>query len=149
MSDWNSDDKKKLGSEDDPYHEGDRYKIRGDDDLEGSFYLVQGEEEDDGAFHISRQVYVGDDPFKHGLKNEGAEYYEYECGSYCTQDGCMGHVTNIPLSIRVNGITFWVEGVEGGDFPSSLQSKEEIEHVRKVVRALEELIKKRGKDIIK
>lgn len=46
------------------------------------------------------------------------EYHEYECGRPCTQDGCPGHTTDMPIGFTFSGATFYVAGAEGGDFPS-------------------------------
>jgi len=45
------------------------------------------------------------------------EYFEYECGHPCTPNGCMGHTTNIPVGIEIDGVWFYVQGYEGGDYP--------------------------------
>jgi len=79
------------------------------------------------------QEIADNDPDK-GLTCEILEYYEYECGSYCAgseERGCPGHMTDIPISIEINGVEFRV----GDDFPSS---KEETQHVVKVINALRE-----------
>lgn len=65
------------------------------------------------------------------------EYYEYDCGSPCTPNGCCGHSTNIPVSFTVGGVTFHVDGAQSGDFPDE---KENVNRVRAVVKALGALI---------
>jgi len=52
---------------------------------------------------------------------EGFEvfYYEYDCWTACTPNGCPGHVSEQPIGFWLDGISFYVEGSEGGDFPSS------------------------------
>jgi len=42
---------------------------------------------------------------------------EYDCGKPCTQDGCPGHEGH-PIGFWLDGISFYVEGAEAGDFPS-------------------------------
>jgi len=61
-----------------------------------------------------------------------AEFYEYDCGSPCTENGCLGHETNVPMSIEFKGVLFHVDGAEGGDFPSS-----DSEHVQRVIDAVD------------
>lgn len=73
------------------------------------------------------------------LSNFDVDYYDHDCGSPCTPNGCFGHETDIPLSFTVGGVTFHVDGAERGDFPDE---KENVELVCKVVKALGELIKK-------
>jgi len=48
----------------------------------------------------------------------GVEFHEYECGSYCNENGCPGHVTDLPIGFTFSGAQFYVAGAEGGDFPS-------------------------------
>jgi len=59
------------------------------------------------------------------------DYWEYDCGYPCTPNGCPGHITDIPVSIIIDGVTFYVEGYEGGDFPP--RDPEKIEKIIKVV----------------
>lgn len=66
---------------------------------------------------------------------DDVETYEYECASYCSPNGCMGHTTDIPVSITLDGISFVVDGYEGGDYPSSYD-KAKIEEVKNVVERL-------------
>lgn len=46
------------------------------------------------------------------------ECYEYECGSYCSPNGCHGHVTDFPVGFTYKGFHFTVEGYLEGDFPN-------------------------------
>lgn len=66
------------------------------------------------------------------------EYYEYECGNYCSVDGCKGHVTNIPVGVEIEGVMFYVDGYQGGDFPGEGKS---ITKVQKAVAYLKSLEK--------
>ena len=70
------------------------------------------------------------------------EYYEYECGKPCSPSGCTGHVSEQPVGVTINGVTFWVDGYEGGDFPSP--ERRENEEVRRVVLDLEQLCRAGG-----
>jgi len=60
------------------------------------------------------------------------EVYEYDCGKPCTENGCPGHETDIPMSIEFLGATFHVDGAERGDFPTGASK----EHVRIVGEAV-------------
>jgi hypothetical protein len=71
--------------------------------------------------------------------NFDVEYYEYDCGWPCTVNGCPGHITDIPVSIIIDGIRFEVEGAEGGDFPGS--DIEKVKQVKAVVSELYEAVK--------
>lgn len=64
------------------------------------------------------------------------DYYEYECGNNCSVNGCDGHVTDIPISITLDGITFYVSGYPEGDFPNS-----NSDAVKSVVEKLKTLLK--------
>lgn len=66
------------------------------------------------------------------------EYFEYDCAGYCTTNGCGGHMTDIPIGIIIDGVTFFVEGYEGGSFPGN--DIEEIDKVISVVNQLKEII---------
>ncbi len=67
------------------------------------------------------------------------EYHEYDCGSPCTPDGCMGHTTDIPVGIEIDGVWLWVDGYWGGDYPGD---GKKIADVQKVINKLIELDKK-------
>lgn len=71
------------------------------------------------------------------LADFDVEYYDYDCGSPCTPNGCCGHSTDIPLSFTVGGVTFHVDGAQSGDFPDE---KENVNRVCAVVKALGALI---------
>ena len=45
------------------------------------------------------------------------EFYEYECGSYCSPNGCPGHMTTFPVGFFYKGFVFYVAGYNEGDFP--------------------------------
>jgi hypothetical protein len=62
------------------------------------------------------------------------EFYEYDCGSPCTENGCMGHVTDIPVSIEIDNVSFEVSGYWGGDYP---REKATIAEVKSVIARLE------------
>lgn len=64
----------------------------------------------------------------------GVETYEYECSNPCTENGCTGHDTDVPISITLDGVTFVVEGYEAGDYP---RSKAHVDEVKNVVERLE------------
>jgi hypothetical protein len=63
---------------------------------------------------------------------EDIDYYEYDCGSPCTTNGCPGHGTDIPIGLLIAGVWFWAD--EG-----FLADKEQIERVRKAVEELDKL----------
>lgn len=65
------------------------------------------------------------------IRIEDIEYYEYDCGNPCTEDGCMGHSTDVPVSFTINGVRVDVNGYLGGDFPGD--NKEEIRMVKEFV----------------
>lgn len=65
------------------------------------------------------------------------EYFETDCGSPCTPNGCMGHDTDIPVSITIDGISFDIENSIGGDFPNE---SSDIDKVKEVVNKLHQLI---------
>lgn len=71
------------------------------------------------------------------LADFSVEYYDCDCGSPCTPNGCCGHSTGIPMSFTVGGVTFHVDGAQSGDFPDN---DENVKRVRAVVKALGELI---------
>ena len=68
------------------------------------------------------------------------EYYEYECGSYCSPDGCCGHVTTFPVGFFYKGFMFYVDGYKEGDFPQD--NKQENADYQKafheIIEALED-----------
>jgi len=67
------------------------------------------------------------------------EYYDYDCGSPCTPNGCPGHSTTVPIAFSLGGVTFHVDGAEAGDFPSSSGSNE-VNRVVAVVNAIAALV---------
>jgi len=69
------------------------------------------------------------------MKITDVEYYEYECGSYCSPSGCHGHETDIPVAFEINGVRFVVEGYDGGDYPNS-DTDDTVKRVKEVVAAL-------------
>jgi len=73
------------------------------------------------------------------MKKIDVEYYEYDCGKPCTVDGCMGHETDIPVSITINGVRLVVEGADEGDFPS--KNKEYNERVKYVIEFMAKFFK--------
>ncbi len=78
------------------------------------------------------------------LSDFDVEYYDYDCGYPCTPNGCFGHLTDIPVSFSVGGVTFHVDGAEGGDFPDN---KTNIELVIAVVKELGDLIAKTNEQV--
>jgi len=69
------------------------------------------------------------------------EYYEYECGCACSPVGCVGHETDIPVAIILNGTRFFVDGYEAGDWPGSF-TDEEVEGVKRDVKELVDKLRK-------
>lgn len=67
------------------------------------------------------------------------EYYEYDCTGYCTPNGCKGHITNIPVGISIDGVMFYVEGYEGGDYPIQ-GDDEKIKVIEQIIEKLTKLI---------
>lgn len=67
------------------------------------------------------------------------EYYEYDCGRPCTVDGCLGHVTDIPISITIDDVTFCIEDADD-NFAG--YTKEQFEHVKTVVNKLYDITKR-------
>lgn len=65
------------------------------------------------------------------IKIDSIEFYEYECGFPCTPDGCKGHVTDIPISITINGVRLVVEGAD-----RRLSRRNEV---KKLIKELEKL----------
>lgn len=63
------------------------------------------------------------------------EYYEYDCWKPCTPNGCMGHITDVPVTIWIDDVAFCVMGSEGGDFPGG----EDKDGIKRVQRAVEHL----------
>lgn len=76
---------------------------------------------------------AGETNFGSPLKGIDVEFYEYECGSNCTVNGCVGHDTDIPVGFALGGIYFEVSGAASGDFPSD---KATISQVKLVVEEL-------------
>lgn len=74
----------------------------------------------------------------------GVEYYEYECSNYCTPDGCIGHDTDLPIGVELDGIMLYLEGYEAGDYPYPL--KEDNLHVKKVIDKLVKLWNNQDKE---
>lgn len=70
-------------------------------------------------------------------KGFGIEFNEYECGSYCNENGCPGHTSDLPVGFWLDGALFYVAGHEGGDFPDG--SEVHHEKVRKAVGRIEML----------
>lgn len=54
------------------------------------------------------------------------EYHEYDCGIPCTTDGCIGHETDIPESLVIEGFVFQII-----DMPTG---KHELECLKKSVK---------------
>jgi hypothetical protein len=71
------------------------------------------------------------------------ECYEYECGSYCSPDGCHGHVTDAPTHIMIDNVCFVVDGFDGGDYP---MFKAEVEEVKSVIKRLQLALEKLKND---
>lgn len=67
-------------------------------------------------------------------------YYEYDCWKPCTPNGCCGHVSTQSIGFWLDGISFYVEGAEGGDFPSSNKKRNDkvIEVIEKIAKAFQE-----------
>jgi len=78
------------------------------------------------------------------MEIDDIEYYEYDCPEYCTPDGCKGHTTDIPVGIMINGIMFYVEGYESGDYPNR-GDDEKIKKVQAVIEELKKLEKENSK----
>lgn len=93
-------------------------------------------------FHTIEQAEMKEEPEPDFSGEEGFEviYHEYDCGRPCTENGCPGHETTMPVGFWLDGITFWVEGAEGGDFPSGHRSVND--QVAKVIEKLTSLLKK-------
>jgi hypothetical protein len=80
---------------------------------------------------------------------------EYDCGKPCTPDGCPGHEGH-PIGFWLDGISFYVEGAEAGDFPSGHATTnrrvrevlgklaEALEPVEMTVRDLDTELKEQG-----
>lgn len=66
------------------------------------------------------------------------EYYEYDCGHPCTEDGCPGHITDMPVSITVDGVRLSVDGADAGDFPSDDRAHNQT--VREVMEKMAALL---------
>lgn len=83
----------------------------------------------------SAEAEPSEPPFdgKVDLSQVEVDYYDYDCGSPCTPHGCPGHLTDIPVSITISGVTFHVDGSERGDFPSGAAG---VARVQAVVEAL-------------
>jgi hypothetical protein len=45
-------------------------------------------------------------------------YPEYDCGRPCTPNGCPGHEGTQPVGFYLDGVSFYVDGYQAGDFPS-------------------------------
>ncbi len=73
--------------------------------------------------------------------NEGFEvlYDEYDCGHACTENGCPGHESSQPIGFWLDGITFYIEGYERGDFPGRLAVNTQV---HAVVTKLEKMLEK-------
>lgn len=41
------------------------------------------------------------------MKIEVEEYHEYDCGSPCTETGCPGHTTDVPISISIGDVVLY------------------------------------------
>jgi hypothetical protein len=67
----------------------------------------------------------------------GVELHEYECGSPCTENGCLGHDTGVPFAITLDNVRFVVEGYEAGDYPAD---KAFVAEVQNVVARLEKAL---------
>lgn len=66
------------------------------------------------------------------------EYYDYDCGCACTPEGCTGHITDIPIGIIVDGVTFYVEGYETGDLP--VTDPDHVDKIKAVVKKLSDIL---------
>lgn len=73
-------------------------------------------------------------PDRIDLSDNALEYLEYDCFYPCTPDGCLGHVTDLPVGFSIAGVDFEVRGYANGDFPSS--DAEENNHVEAVIKRL-------------
>lgn len=67
------------------------------------------------------------------------EYYEYECTG-CTGNGCIGHTTDEPIAIILDGVCFYVDGYYEGNYPSPKNRPDEIKEVKKVVANLQTIV---------
>jgi hypothetical protein len=72
-------------------------------------------------------------------------YHEYDCWTPCTQNGCPGHLTDIPIGIDIEGVSFYVDGYQLGDYPMSLH-QEKIAKVKQVVTLILETLAGGGGD---
>jgi len=73
---------------------------------------------------------------KKPLQLDLVEYYEYDCWTTCTPNGCPGHETDIPVGLDIGGVSFYVSGYQIGDYPVSY-AQEEIERVKQAVERLQ------------
>jgi len=65
------------------------------------------------------------------------EYFEYECGHPCTENGCTGHSTDIPVGVEIDGVWFYVQGYEGGDFPGDGKMIKSVQRAVARLKAME------------
>ena len=61
-------------------------------------------------------------------------FYVQSCGK-CTEYGCIGHDTDIPIALHFDDVSLYVEGYNQGDFPAGADQDE----VRKVQKAIERI----------
>jgi len=45
------------------------------------------------------------------------DYHEYVCGTYCTENGCLGHESDVPIAFQFRGVWFEVAGYQNGEVP--------------------------------
>lgn len=69
------------------------------------------------------------------------EYYEYDCGSPCTVDGCLGHTTDQPVGFYLDGIWFFVEGYDG-NFPTG--NSRYNKQVKKVINKIHGFVEQKS-----
>jgi len=66
------------------------------------------------------------------------ETYEYDCWGACTPDGCPGHDTDQAIGFTFKDVQFYVQGAEGGDFPTPDKARNRA--ANEAIAALQEAV---------